>query len=133
MVTDTIADLLSRIRNAQSVRHSSVRVPSTKVIRALLEVLKGEGFIEGFKAKTVEGEHEMIEVKLKYFADGAPLIGAARRISSPGRRVYSAADQLPRVHAGLGMVIISTSQGVMSDRVAREKGIGGEVIASIGA
>ena len=156
MVNDPIADLLTRIRNAQRAKHKSVLVPVSATIKRILEVLKKEGFIESFSAKekakaskVKEGEKAeptprnseprsselrfgSIDVVLRYYESGDPLIGAIDRVSSPGMRVYSAVEDLPIVYSGLGISILSTSQGVMSDRDARKKGIGGEVLARVG-
>lgn len=133
MVTDTIADLLTRIRNAQRAHHKSVRVQKSKASRLALEVLKKEGFIANYTEKSDEqSRFGGFEVVLKYYSSGEPLIGQARRVSKPGKRVYAAAEELPKIFSGLGIAIVSTSQGVMSDREARKRGIGGEVWASIG-
>jgi small subunit ribosomal protein S8 len=133
MVNDTIADLLTRIRNAQRAHHKSVRVQKSKASRLTLEVLKKEGFIQSYADKT-DGQSPFggIEVALKYYSSGEPLIGQAKRVSKPGKRVYATAENLPKIFSGLGISIVSTSQGVMSDREARKRGIGGEVWASIG-
>lgn len=133
MVTDSIADLLTRIRNAQRAGHKLVNVSSSKMATRVLEVLKDEGFIASYKSAKKEGaKFETIDVHLKYFSSGAPVIGSAKRISTSGKRVYTAAEDLPRIHSGLGISIVSTSQGVMSDREARKRKIGGEVLAQIG-
>ena len=142
MVSDTIADLLTRIRNAQQRSHRAVRIPVSKMNLSVLEILKAEGFIEGFeqrparvvrdaKGKERQSQFPEYEVGLKYGTTGRPGIAESRRVSKPGRRVYMRANSLPKVHCGLGLAIISTSQGVMSDREARKRKIGGEVIAEI--
>jgi small subunit ribosomal protein S8 len=132
MVNDPIADLLTRIRNAQAVRHRTVTIPASKLVERVLAVLKSEGFIESYQRTVAEGKFfEDIEVTLKYYPDGAPMIGSCRRVSKCGRRIYSRAEKLPRVECGLGIAIVSTSQGVMSDREARKRKIGGEVLAAI--
>jgi len=132
MVTDTIADLLTRIRNGQRAGHKMVKVSSSKMTKRLLEVLKDEGFIGSFKPSAdTEGKFETIDVHLKYYGSGEPVIATASRISTPGKRIYKSADELPKIHAGLGISIVSTSQGVMSDREARKRKIGGEVLAQI--
>jgi small subunit ribosomal protein S8 len=133
MLTDSIADLLTRIRNAQSAGHKMVSVSSSKMATRILDVLKDEGFIASYKVAKKEGaKFEMIDVHLKYFSSGAPVIGSAKRVSTSGKRVYSASEDLPKIHSGLGISIVSTSQGVMSDREARKRKIGGEVLAQIG-
>jgi small subunit ribosomal protein S8 len=133
MVTDPIADLLTRIRNAQRAGHKSANVPASKMVERVLNILKSEGFIESFELKQdEETTFKHYNIWLKYYESGDPVIGMARRISKSGRRVYAGSDKLPRVSGGLGISIISTSQGVMSDREARKKKVGGEVIALIG-
>lgn len=145
MMTDPIADLLTRIRNSQRARHRSVQVRASKEISSVLDVLKKEGFIEGYSeaaalpeaekatAKSRKGrQFKQLDVVLRYYESGEPLIARLERVSSPGQRVFSRVDTLPRVFSGLGMSIVSTSQGVMSDREARKLGIGGEVIARVG-
>ena len=133
MVTDTIADVLTRIRNAQRRGHRGVRVPSSKMAGRLLEVLKSEGFILGFEGRRDKADRfDEIEVTLKYYQSGEPGIRLLRRVSTPGRRVYSKSAKVPRVNSGLGISILSTPQGVMSDRRARKLGVGGEVLALVG-
>lgn len=133
MITDPIADALTRIRNAQRAGHKSVKIRYSKMNLCLVQVLKNEGFISYFEKKDAEvaGQFD-IEVGLKYFSTGEPLITRIKRVSKPGRRIYSAVEDLPRVDAGLGLTIVSTSEGVMSDRAARQRKIGGEVLALIG-
>lgn len=133
MTTDTIADTLTRIRNAQLAGHKSVKVSASKMTKSVLEVLKSEGFIDGFE--TVKSEDKPCDecnVFLKYYENGLPVISVAKRASKPGRRFYLRATELPKVSSGLGISIISTSQGVLSDREARKKKIGGEIVAKIG-
>lgn len=130
MSTDSIADLLTRIRNASTAGHSSVVIPVSKVNKSILEVLKAEGFISGFETK--EAKFPMFEVGLKYYEDKVPLLKELKRVSKPGCRVYKQVDELPRVHSGLGICVVSTSQGVMTDREARKRKIGGELLAIIG-
>ncbi len=144
MMTDPIADLLTRIRNAQSARHRSVVVNASSAVTNVLEVLKREGFVESFgtrapiaaanrsAASLRADKFPKLEVVLRYYESGEPLISRIERVSCPGQRVFSGVEKLPRVFAGLGMSIVSTSQGVMSDREARKCGVGGEVIARIG-
>ncbi len=132
MMTDRIAELLTRIRNAQMARHRSVRVVATTRTKAVLEVLKKDGFIESFSAAKSEGLKKEFDVVLRYYESGEPLISRIERVSRPGRRVYQQVTKLPKISSGLGISIVSTSQGVMSDRDARKKGIGGELIAVVG-
>ena len=132
MVTDLIADLLTRIRNAQRAGHKSVKVRSSNVCRSVLDVLVKEGFVEGYQAcENVRGQVAHAEVFLKYYRPYEPLISEAKRVSKSGRRSYVGADEIPTVARGLGICIVSTSQGVMSDREARKRKIGGELVAMI--
>lgn len=132
MATDTIADCLTRIRNSQRAGHKAVRVMFTKQVKAVLEVLKSEGFIEGYETRKGETLKEnAYEVFLKYFGPGEPQITLMRRVSKPGRRVYQRCGDLQKVRAGLGISIVSTSQGVMSDREARKRKLGGELVAQV--
>ena len=128
-MTDPISDMLTRIRNGQKARKVSVTMPASKAKEAVARVLEEEGYITGFKT-TGDGADRSLEVELKYF-DGVPVIEKIQRASRPGLRVYRGKDDLPRVLGGLGVAIVSTSAGVMSDRQAREKGIGGEVICVV--
>ncbi len=128
-MTDPIADMLTRIRNGQGARKVSVAMPASKAKEAVAKVLKDEGYIADF-ATAGEGAEAELTVELKYF-DGAPVIETIQRASKPGLRIYRGKDELPKVLGGLGVAIISTSAGVMSDRQAREKGIGGEVICVV--
>ena len=133
MLTDLVADLLTRIRNAQRAGHKIVAVKSSKMTERVLSVLQKEGFIESFEAKAGETLNESsFTVFLKYYSSGRPMVGSATRVSRPGKRIYVGSEKLPRVHGGLGIAIISTSQGVMSDREALRRKIGGEVIAVVG-
>lgn len=132
MVNDWISDALTRIRNAQRAGHKVVAIPASRMVQSLIEVLKHEGFIESFEREAGDDGFDKITVYLKYFSNGEPVIRQARRMSSPGRRLYSPVDTLPRVKSSLGISIVSTSQGVMSDREARKRGIGGEVLAIVG-
>jgi len=129
MMTDPISDLLTRIRNAQAVDKLNVLVPASKVKRAILKVLKDEGYIEDF-ADTTAGGKPHIDVRLKYYA-GRPVIERLDRISKPGLRNYRGKDKMPKVMGGLGTVIVSTSKGVMTDRAARAAGLGGEVLCIV--
>jgi len=133
MLTDSIADILTRIRNAQRAGHKVVHVRASKMAERVLTVLQKEGFVDGFEIKTETAKKfPEISVFLKYFSSGKPMISKARRVSRPGKRVYAPFEKLPRVDSGLGIAIISTSQGVVSDREARYRKIGGEVLALIG-
>jgi small subunit ribosomal protein S8 len=128
-MTDPIADLLTRIRNGQKAAKTHVSVSSSGIKKAVLEVLKDEGYIAGFRAETEDGM-ESISIELKYFG-GKPVIENIQRVSRPGRRVYRGKDDLPTVMGGLGVAIVSTSKGVMSDRKARQHGHGGEVLCVV--
>lgn len=132
MANDSIADVLTRIRNAQSAGHKVVKIPSSKGAKNLLNVLKSEGFIDTYEAaKDEETSFEVITVFLKYYDTGLPVISVAKRVSKSGQRQYRGVDGLPKVSSGLGISIVSTSSGVMSDREARKRKIGGEVLAII--
>lgn len=128
-MTDPIADMLTRIRNGQKARKVDVAMPSSKEKLAVATVLKEEGYISDFVTLS-EGTHNELRVELKYF-EGAPVIAHVQRVSRPGLRVYRGKDELPKVLGGLGIAIVSTSAGVMSDRQARAKGVGGEVICVV--
>ena len=125
-MTDPIADLLTRIRNAQLVDKAAVNIPASKVKRGILKLLKDEGYIEDFVDVTVDGK-AVLQARLKYYA-GRPVIERIERISTPGLRKYRGKDKLPKVLGGLGVAVISTSKGVMTDRAARLAGLGGEVL-----
>ena len=128
-MTDPISDMLTRIRNGQKARKLSVSMPASKAKEAIARVLEDEGYITGF-ATDGEGASRSLTVELKYF-DGVPVIENIRRESRPGLRKYRGKEDLPRVLGGLGVAIVSTSAGVMSDRQAREKGVGGEVLCIV--
>ena len=128
-MTDPIADMLTRIRNGQSARKVSVSMPASKAKEAVAKVLQDEGYVVGF-ATDGEGATKELTVELKYF-EGVPVIEHIQRASKPGLRIYRNKDELPKVLGGLGVAIVSTSAGVMSDRQARAKGIGGEVICVV--
>jgi small subunit ribosomal protein S8 len=128
---DTISDMLTRIRNASLVRHPTTVVPTTKMTRSIAAVLKSEGFIEDFE-ETGEGINKHLVVSLKYKGrNRQPIVSKLKRVSRPGLRVYSSSQDLPRVLGGIGIAIISTSQGIMTDRQARSQGIGGEVLCYV--
>ena len=128
-MTDPIADLLTRIRNGQSSGKTEINVPASKVKLAIAQVLKDEGYIEDFAANANDGK-PTLAVQLKYY-QGRPVIDRLERVSRPGLRVYKGKDELPSILGGLGIAIVSTSQGVMSDRQARAAGHGGEVICIV--
>ena len=128
-MSDPIADMLTRIRNGQGARKVSVSMPASKAKSAVAKVLQDEGYITGF-ATDGEGAEKQVTVELKYF-EGVPVIETIQRTSKPGLRIYRNKDELPKVLGGLGVAIVSTSAGVMSDRQAREKGIGGEVLCVV--
>ena len=128
-MTDPIADMFTRIRNAQMIGHTDVSMPASKVKAEIARVLKDEGYIEEFTRTEVEGK-PVLNITLKYY-EGRPVIDRLDRVSRPGLRVYKSKDKLPKVLGGLGVAIVSTSQGVMSDRAARAAGFGGEVIGVV--
>lgn len=131
MVTDTISDMLTRIRNAHMVKHQIVQIPSTKMSLAIAEILKEEGYIEDFESY-IENERKYLLISLKYMGQSRnPVISKIERISKPGLRVYSNSKKLPRVLDNLGIAIISTSKGVMTNLKAKELGVGGEVLCYI--
>ena len=128
-MSDPIADMLTRIRNAQKARKTEVKMPSSNAKVAIANVLKGEGYIEGVDVQK-EGAKSELTLTLRYH-EGTPVIEKIRRVSKPGLRIYRQTGELPKVLGGLGVAIVSTSAGVMSDREARAKGIGGEVICLV--
>ena len=128
-MSDPIADLLTRIRNAQMVAKPTVSIPSSKVKAAIAQVLKDEGYIDGFEVKTEAGKSELV-ITLKYYA-GRPVIERIERVSRPGLRVYKASAAIPQVQNGLGVAIVTTPKGVMTDRKARANGVGGEVLCYV--
>ena len=125
-MTDPVADMLTRIRNAQACGKTTVAIPSSKLKGAIAQVLKDEGYIDGFVVKPNEGKPEL-EIALRYYA-GHPVIEKIERVSRPGLRVYRGAQDIPKVMNGLGVAIVSTPKGVMTDRKARASGVGGEVL-----
>jgi small subunit ribosomal protein S8 len=129
-VTDPIGDMLTRIRNAQERGKSKVTTPASKMRERVLEVLQQEGYIRGYAVTDYGNGKSEIEIELKYF-DGAPVIKEITRVSKPGRRIYASVDTLPTVYRGLGISIVSTSKGVMSDTEARANNVGGEVICTV--
>lgn len=128
-MTDPIADMLTRIRNGQAAGKKSVKIPSSKLKLAIAKVLKEEGYIANFAVENIKNHVEMT-VDLKYF-NGLPVIESINRVSRPGLRIYKSKDELPKVLGGLGIAIVSTSNGVMTDRAARAIGHGGEVICTV--
>ncbi len=128
-MSDPIADMLTRIRNAQTVEKSNVSMPASKVKAAIAKVLKDEGYIDEFFVETVDGKPQL-KIGLKYYA-GRPVIETIERVSRPGLRIYRGSEDLPKVMGGLGIAIVSTSSGVMTDRSARASGIGGEVLCIV--
>ncbi|TFZ41830.1 30S ribosomal protein S8 [Soehngenia longivitae] len=130
MMTDPIADMLTRIRNANSAKHDSVDIPASKIKKEIARILLDEGFIKGFDVID-DGKQGIIRVDLKYGKNGEKTISGIKRISKPGLKVYAKSEELPRVLGGLGIAIISTSKGIMTDRQARKENVGGEVICYI--
>jgi small subunit ribosomal protein S8 len=128
-MSDPIADMLTRIRNAQRVDKTDVTMPSSKIKVAIAQVLKDEGYIDGY-AVAQEGPRSILKVDLKYYA-GRPVIERLERVSRPGLRIYRASDAIPQVMNGLGVAIVTTSRGVMTDRKARSQGVGGEVLCYV--
>ena len=132
MLTDPIADMLTRIRNANTAMHDEVRMPSSKQKVALADVLQREGYIVGYEvAPSPKGVGDVLTIRMKYSPDRDRTISGLRRISTPGLRVYRKADSVPRVLGGLGVAVLSTSQGLMTDREARRRKVGGEVLCYV--
>lgn len=130
MMTDPIADMLTRVRNASNAKHDSVDIPASNIKKELAQILLNEGFIKGFDVID-DAKQGIIRVDLKYGTKNEKVISGIKRISKPGLRVYVKSDEIPRVLGGLGIVILSTSKGIMTDRVARKEKIGGEVICYV--
>lgn len=130
MMTDPLGDMLTRIRNAQRAKKSEVVSPASRLRESVLEVLKKEGFIDSFERYNVRSGIDNLKIKLKYF-EGNSVIKEIYRVSTPGRRVYSSVNDLPRVYNGLGVSIISTPKGVMSDHDARKENVGGEILCQV--
>ena len=128
--TDAIADMLTRIRNASTARHDTVEVPASKLKAAIASILLDEGYIKNFEV-TEDGRQGVIKITLKYGKGKAPAITTIKRVSTPGLRVYSSSDEMPKVIRGLGIAIVSTSKGVITDRKARELNVGGEILAYV--
>ena len=129
-ITDPVADMLTRIRNANSAKHETVDVPASNLKKAIAQILLDEGYIKAFNL-VENGNQGIIHITLKYQAKKAQVISGLKRVSKPGLRVYAGAEELPRVLKGLGIAIVSTSKGVMTDKKARENHIGGEVLAFV--
>ena len=129
-ITDPIADMLTRIRNANSAKHSTVDVPASNMKKAIAKILLDEGYIKSYEV-VEDGTQGVIRIQLKYLAGKEKVISGLRRVSKPGLRVYAGADELPRVLRGLGVAIVSTSKGVMTDKAARAAHVGGEVLAFV--
>ena len=129
-ITDPIADMLTRIRNAGAARHATVDVPASSMKKAIAQILLEEGYIKAYSIVD-NGNQGVIHITLKYMAKKAPVISGLKRVSKPGLRIYAGAEELPKVLKGLGIAIVSTSKGVMTDKKARELNIGGEVLAFV--
>ena len=129
-ITDPIADMLTRIRNANSARHDTVDVPASNMKKSIAQILLDEGYIKSYQIVD-DGTQGVIHITLKYLAGKEKVISGLRRVSKPGLRVYAGADELPKVLKGLGIAIISTSKGVMTDKAARANHVGGEVLAFV--
>jgi small subunit ribosomal protein S8 len=129
-MTDPIADMLARIRNASTAMHDEVVIPASKIKKSIAEILSEEGYVEGFEL-VEDGPHPVIKIRLRYNEERERAISGIRRISKPGRRVYRTSGDLPRVLGGLGIAIISTSRGLMTDKEARHAKVGGEILAYV--
>ena len=129
-ITDTIADMLTRIRNASAAKHDTVDIPASNMKKAIAQILLDEGYIKAFTVKE-DGKQGVITITLKYGPGETPIIMGLRRVSKPGLRIYTSCEDMPKVMKGLGIAILSTSQGVMTDKAAKKKNIGGEVLAFV--
>ncbi len=129
-ITDSIADMLTRIRNANSAKHDSVKVPASNMKKAIAQILVDEGYIKSFTVEE-DGKQGMMEIVLKYGPNKSQVITGLRRVSKPGLRIYSSCEDMPKVMKGLGIAIVSTSLGIMTDKDARKANVGGEVLAFI--
>ncbi|MDO4742929.1 MAG: 30S ribosomal protein S8 [bacterium] len=129
-ITDTIADMLTRIRNANSAKHDSVDIPASNVKKAIAQILLDEGYISSFSV-IEDGKQGIIRIVLKYGSNKSQIITGLRRVSKPGLRIYSSVEDMPKVMKGLGIAILSTSKGIMTDKQARRENVGGEVLAFI--
>ena len=129
-ITDTIADMLTRIRNASSARHETVDIPASNMKKSIAQILVDEGFVKSFQV-VEDGKQGVIRMTLKYVDGKTPVITGLRRVSKPGLRIYSNCEDMPKVMKGLGIAIVSTSKGVMTDKKARKENVGGEVLAVV--
>ena len=129
-ITDSIADMLTRIRNANSAKHDTVQIPASNMKKAIAQILVDEGYVKSFKVID-DGKQGMIEIALKYGPNKSQVITGLRRVSKPGLRIYTNCEEMPKVMKGLGVAILSTSKGVMTDKQARKANVGGEVLAFI--
>ncbi len=129
-ITDTIADRLTRIRNASSAKHDSVDIPASNVKKAIAQILLDEGYITGFNV-VEDGKQGVIHITLKYGQNKSQIINGIRRVSKPGLRIYTNVEDMPKVMKGLGIAILSTSKGIMTDKAARKANVGGEVLAFV--
>lgn len=129
-ITDTIADLLTRIRNANTAKHATVDVPASNVKKAISQILVDEGYVKDFKV-IEDGKQGVIRITLKYGDNKSPVITGLRRVSKPGLRIYSSCEDMPKVRKGLGIAIVSTSKGIVTDKKARELNVGGEILAYV--
>lgn len=127
---DLLSDMIARIRNGQRAKKSTITSPSSKVLKGVLEVLQAEGYIRGYSEKEVSKGKKELEIELKYF-EGQPVIKEIKRLSTSGKRVYSAVDKLPKFFNGLGIVVLTTPKGIMSDYGARKANVGGELLCSV--
>ncbi len=130
-LTDVVADMLTRIRNANSAKHDQVDIPASNLKKAIAEILLNEGYIASYEVKDTENKQGVITVTLKYGEGKSRVIQGLRRVSKPGLRIYASCEELPRVRNGLGIAIISTSKGIMTDKAARKQNLGGEVLAFV--
>ena len=129
-ITDTIADMLTRIRNASSARHETVDIPASNMKKSIAQILVDEGYVKSYQV-VEDGKQGVIRMTLKYVDGKTPVISGLRRVSKPGLRIYSNCEDMPRVMRGLGIAIVSTSKGVMTDKRARKENVGGEVLAFV--
>ena len=129
-ITDSIADMLTRIRNANAAKHDTVKVPASNMKKAIAQILVDEGYIKGYKVED-DGKQGMIEIALKYGPNKSQVMTGLRRVSKPGLRIYTNCEDMPKVMKGIGIAILSTSKGVMTDKDARKANVGGEVLAFI--
>jgi len=129
-ITDTIADLLTRIRNASSAKHAIVDVPASNMKKAITQILVDEGYVKNFQFID-DGKQGVLRITLKYGENRTPVITGLRRVSKPGLRIYSSCEEMPKVRKGLGIAIVSTSKGIVTDKKARELNVGGEVLAYV--